>query len=149
MSASFYYYNSYLNFSFQLHTSISLPSTLKKCKSANESPCRGSNNCYVWALENQQMPANEVGGGCPKSQTTCGSVATHSNAGATKDSDNQLLLTSEQGISVDSSNERLTYTEPSVCVTTAAIATTVATTTNECKNNDTCSDITVRIEHHE
>lgn len=90
----------------QLHTSISLPCTLKKCKSPHESPCRGgSNNCYAWALDGQN--AVTIGGTCPKSQTVCGTVIANSDRHGDKDNDNQLLLTSEQGVCVDSSNESL------------------------------------------
>lgn len=123
----------------QLSAAHSLPCTLKKCKSATESPCRGSNNCYVWPLEDQKFNthrSNKLANGCPKSQTACGTVVVIDNNDdydyddndnvssdgvarpdfidrgqntiEDKGSDNQLLLTSEHAICIDSSIENLT-----------------------------------------
>lgn len=41
----------------QKKESISLPCTLRKCKtqSATDSTCHGSNNCYMWTLDYQQL----------------------------------------------------------------------------------------------
>lgn len=108
----------------------------------------------MWALENQEIPANEVIAGCPRSQTTCGSVVARS-IGA-EDNDNQLLLSSEHGISVDSSNENLTYVEATAAVVSdtnaanAAQASVVAeSAANDSSKNDEDNDMAVRIEQHE
>ena len=92
--------------SFQLRASISLPCTLKKCKSSND--CRGSNNCYVWALDFQQLTkkTEKIEKGCPKSKTTCGNGTNVSNnPTANRESDNEFLLSNIDLGGMDSSSE--------------------------------------------
>lgn len=57
---------------------------MRKCKGPPDS-CRGSNNCYVWALDFQQLSKkmDKLDKGCPKSKTLCAE-----NQG----SDNEFLL---------------------------------------------------------
>lgn len=52
-----------------MHTSISLPCTLKKCKHSDTS-CRGSNNCYIWALDFNELAQKVeiIETGCSKSK---------------------------------------------------------------------------------
>lgn len=68
----------------QIRESISLPCTLRKCKGSDS--CRGSNNCYVWAMDFEQLSKrmDKLEKGCPKSKTLCADA---------KDSDNECLLT--------------------------------------------------------
>lgn len=72
-------YNSFC----QVRESISLPCTLRKCKGSDS--CRGSNNCYVWAMDFEQLSKrmDKLEKGCPKSKTL-GADA--------KGSDNERLL---------------------------------------------------------
>lgn len=68
---------------FQIRETISLPCTLRKCKGSDS--CRGSNNCYVWAMDFEQLSKrmDKLEKGCPKSKTLCTDA---------KGSDNECLL---------------------------------------------------------
>lgn len=68
---------------FQIRESISLPCTLRKCKGSDS--CRGSNNCYVWAMDFEQLNKrmDKLEKGCPKSKTISADA---------RGSDNECLL---------------------------------------------------------
>ncbi|KAJ6645653.1 Protein goliath, partial [Pseudolycoriella hygida] len=76
----------------EIRESISLPCTLRKCKGSDS--CRGSNNCYVWAMDFGQLSKrmDKLEKGCPKSKTLCIDG---------KDSDNERLLPDRTYCSTD------------------------------------------------
>lgn len=105
--------------------SISLPCTLRKCKNS-ETSCHGSNNCYVWALDIQQLSKRN-------DETSTASTIVNKCRAVTKRRDNDiefLLLnehTNEVGES-STSNQNDDYDDYDNDVTPAEVVSAAAAT---------------------
>lgn len=81
---------------YSIQQAVSLPCTLRK---DSDSSCHGSNNCYAWALEIQQIAAKRNG------ESSAGAIVSKCLSSSTKhdNDDNEALLLNEHTNQAESS----------------------------------------------